>query len=90
MVDIPAGHLLVQAGKQLEWLTGGHIKAGFHEVIHNDLVEKKKQEVVKSGKWPWRVASVIFCQVEGNLSIKPLPPFRNQESNSLYPDVTAD
>jgi isopenicillin N synthase-like dioxygenase len=35
IVDVPEGHLLVQAGKQLEWLTGGYIKAGFHEVVHN-------------------------------------------------------
>ena len=35
MVKIPEGQLLVQAGKQLEWMTGGHIKAGFHEVIYS-------------------------------------------------------
>lgn len=23
----------MQAGKQLEWMTGGYIKAGFHEVV---------------------------------------------------------
>jgi hypothetical protein len=32
-VKIPEGCLLVQAGKQLEWMTGGYIKAGFHEVV---------------------------------------------------------
>lgn len=26
------GCLLLQAGKQLEWLTGGHVQAGMHEV----------------------------------------------------------
>lgn len=30
---MPDGCLLLQAGKQLEWLTGGHITAGFHEVV---------------------------------------------------------
>jgi isopenicillin N synthase-like dioxygenase len=39
LVQVPEGHLLVQGGKQLEWLTGGYIKAGFHEVVHNELVE---------------------------------------------------
>jgi isopenicillin N synthase-like dioxygenase len=62
-VEVPDGHLLVQAGKQLEWLTGGHVKAGFHEVIHNEQVEAMKQQVVRAGGWPWRVASVVFCQV---------------------------
>lgn len=43
-VRIPAGCLLVQAGKQLEWMSGGLVKgvslhcsdlmvAGFHEVV---------------------------------------------------------
>ena len=31
-VKIPNGCLLIQAGKQMEWMTGGTIKAGFHEV----------------------------------------------------------
>lgn len=31
-VKIPAGCLFIQAGKQLEWLTGGYVKAGMHEV----------------------------------------------------------
>ena len=31
-VAIPRGCLLVQAGKQLEWLTAGHVRAGMHEV----------------------------------------------------------
>lgn len=36
-VKIPEGNnLLVQAGKQLEHITGGLIKAGFHEVVVNE------------------------------------------------------
>ncbi len=31
-VKIPAGCLFIQAGKQLEWLTSGFVKAGMHEV----------------------------------------------------------
>jgi isopenicillin N synthase-like dioxygenase len=42
MVNVPEGHLLVQAGKQIEWMTGGEIKAGFHEVIHTNEVEEAK------------------------------------------------
>lgn len=32
-VKMPQGHILIQAGHQLEWLTGGLITAGMHEVI---------------------------------------------------------
>lgn len=31
-VSVPDGCLLVQAGKQIEYLTGGYVKAGYHEV----------------------------------------------------------
>lgn len=34
-VKVPPGCLLVQAGKQLEHLTGGHVRAGFHEVVRS-------------------------------------------------------
>jgi hypothetical protein len=64
--------LLVHGGKQLEWVTGGYYKGSFHEVMHNEKVEKKKNEQIKLGKWPWRISSVVFCHIEGKLSIKPL------------------
>ena len=32
-VKIPDGCLLLQAGKQMEWLTGGSVQTGYHEVI---------------------------------------------------------
>jgi isopenicillin N synthase-like dioxygenase len=36
-VKMPEGnYLLVQAGKQLEHISGGLVKAGFHEVVVND------------------------------------------------------
>ena len=38
-VQVPEGHLLLQAGKQFEWMTGGYINCGFHEVIYTDKVQ---------------------------------------------------
>lgn len=35
-VKVPDGCLIIQAGKQLEWLTGDAIRAGYHEVIVDD------------------------------------------------------
>jgi isopenicillin N synthase-like dioxygenase len=46
LVSVPEGHLLLQAGKQLEWFTGGHIKAGFHEVIYTEEVESLKNKAI--------------------------------------------
>lgn len=39
-VKIPSGCLFIQAGKQLEWLTGGYVKAGMHEVGHNAVMSQ--------------------------------------------------
>lgn len=38
-VKVPDGCLLLQAGLEFEHLTGGYIKAGFHEVIYGGATE---------------------------------------------------
>ena len=35
----PPGHFLIHGGKQLEWVTGGYLKAPFHEVYFDKAVE---------------------------------------------------
>jgi isopenicillin N synthase-like dioxygenase len=46
-VSVPDGCLLVQAGMQIEYLTGGLIQAGWHEVVVNqktiDAIERAKK-----------------------------------------------
>ena len=37
-MSVPEGCLLLQAGRQLEWLTGGAAAAGMHEVCVNVLL----------------------------------------------------
>lgn len=70
-IKIPENHLLIQAGKQLEWLTGGYLKAGFHEVIHNREVENQVKENLKNGRSNWRVVSALYSYVQGSLRLKP-------------------
>ena len=43
-VAIPQGCLLLQAGKQLEWLTAGHVRAGMHEVWLQPHIQRRVQE----------------------------------------------
>ncbi len=68
-VNIPDGHLLIQSGKQLEWLTGGYLKAGFHEVIHTSAVEAQVKHNLRAGKSTWRVVPSLFSYVEGSHSL---------------------
>jgi isopenicillin N synthase-like dioxygenase len=75
-VRIPPGnYLLVQAGKQLEYMTGGLIKAGYHEVVVNDqtlrVIEERRQ------KFPdrplVRISSTFFWHLSSDFDLAPLP-----------------
>lgn len=39
-VKIPSGCLLIQAGRSFEYITGGYVLAGFHEVIYTDATKQ--------------------------------------------------
>lgn len=76
-ITIPDGCLLLQAGKQLEYLTGGWCMAGFHEVIVSNktrvVIEKRKAE----NKSLWRVSSTLFSHLRSDEWLEPLPQFKN-------------
>ncbi len=46
-VSVPEGHLLLQAGKEFEYLTGGYIASGFHEVIYTDKVKEARDKAIE-------------------------------------------
>jgi isopenicillin N synthase-like dioxygenase len=72
-VKIPDGCLLIQVGKQLEWLTGGYFKAGYHEVISPNIKENNK----------WRISSTLFSHVDSEKWLEPLSKFENTK----YPRI---
>jgi len=88
-VKVPDGCLFVQAGKQIEYLTGGHILAGFHEVIVAqstiDTMEKKKE----LGESLWRVSSTLFSHAASDQILEPLAHFSNSDTKALFPPITA-
>lgn len=88
-VKVPDGCLLLQAGKQLEWVTGGTIFAGFHEVVVAketcDAIERAKSQ----DKPLWRVSSTLFSHVASDVDLKPLPPFANAATSAQYPNIKA-
>ena len=87
MVKVPEGCLLVQAGKQIEYLTGGHVLAGFHEVViapeTMKVIEKRKKE----GKSLWRISSTLFGHIQSDQILKPLPKFETPESKANFPPI---
>lgn len=75
-VKIPAGnYLLVQAGKQLEHITGGLIKAGFHEVTVNEktveTIERRKEQF--PDRPLIRISSTCFWHLSSDFDLKPVP-----------------
>ncbi|TGJ87145.1 hypothetical protein E0Z10_g1579 [Xylaria hypoxylon] len=75
-VKIPAGnYLLVQAGKQLEHVTGGLVKAGFHEVVVNDAtlatIARRKAEF--TDRPLVRISSTFFYHLASDFDLVPIP-----------------
>lgn len=87
VAKIPDGYLLIQAGMQMEWLTGGVIKAGYHEVavIESTLPAIKRQ--IENKRPLWRISSTLFFHIGSDRLLKPLAPFVNVASTKKYKDI---
>jgi isopenicillin N synthase-like dioxygenase len=88
-VRIPDGCLLIQAGKQMEWLTGGVIKAGFHEVVCTEETINAAEKAKTEGRPAWRVSSTVFSQIASDEILRPLDTFATPESLEAYPPTPA-
>jgi len=84
-VTVPDGCLLVQAGKQIEYLTGGHVLAGFHEVIVSPGTVKVIQQRKAAGKSLWRVSSTCFGHIQSDQILEPLHHFKTPETSAKFP-----
>ncbi|KAI0001707.1 hypothetical protein BJV77DRAFT_1063118 [Russula vinacea] len=72
----PTGrYLLVQAGKQLEHLSGGLIKAGYHEVVVNEptiaTIQRRKMEF--PDRPLIRISSTFFWHLSSDYDLAPIP-----------------
>jgi len=71
-VVIPDGCLLAQAGMQFEYLTGGLVMPGFHEVVVNEKTLEAVQKAKQLGRPLWRISSTVFIHVASDNVLKPL------------------
>lgn len=85
-VKVPDGCLLMQAGKQLEYMTGGHVLAGFHEVIVTDATLAAVRRRKALGGSHWRVSSTLFSHLRSDALLQPVPGSRFDQRVS-YPAV---
>jgi isopenicillin N synthase-like dioxygenase len=82
-VKIPDGCLLIQAAKQLEYMTGGYFYAGFHEVIVSEGALEKAESAKQNEESTWRVSSTLFSGFNYKHTLAPLPEFENQVSDFI-------
>lgn len=77
----PTGrYLLVQAGKQLEHLSGGLVKAGFHEVVVNDAtleaIERRKHDF--PDRPLIRISSTFFWHLSSDFDLTPISALQSR------------
>jgi len=89
LVRVPDGCLLLQAGKQFEWLTGGAVLAGFHEVVVNDAALAARDAAQAAGRSLWRISSTLFGHIASKESLTPLAAFSHEPTAKDYPPITA-
>ncbi|KAH8997379.1 Clavaminate synthase-like protein [Lactarius akahatsu] len=81
----PTGrYLLVQAGKQLEHLSGGLIKAGYHEVVVNEstveTIERRKSEF--PDRPLIRISSTFFWHLSSDYDLAPIPSLAKRSNDT--------
>jgi len=90
----------MQSGIMFEWLTGGYVLAGFHEVIYTqatkDAYERVKKEIEAGNKRSlWRISSTLFAHIRHNVDLRPLPElaeagfYNVEEAREKYRPMTA-
>ena len=80
---------------QFEYLTGGDVIGGFHEVVYTkevrELIRKVKVENWKKPeseqKSLWRISSTLFSQIRQNVMLQPLGHFKNDRTMKKYPPI---
>jgi len=89
LVKVPDGCLLLQAGKQFEWMTGGYVLAGFHEVVVNEAAVKAAEAAAAAGRSLWRISSTLFGHIASDENLEPVAHFKNEPRANEYPAITA-
>jgi isopenicillin N synthase-like dioxygenase len=71
----------------MEYLTGGHVKAGFHEVVITEATKKIMDAKKAKRESLWRVSSTLFSVIQSDQTLEPLPPFDSEEAKKSFPPI---
>lgn len=72
-------------------MTGGHVLAGYHEVVVNESTIKVIEEKKLKGKGEslWRVSSTCFGHIQSDQYLTPLHHFNTPETIMKFPPIQA-
>jgi isopenicillin N synthase-like dioxygenase len=87
--DVPVGCLLVQAGRQLEYMTGGRVLNGFHEVAVSAATQAAAREAARQGRSRWRVTSTFFAHIDSDAVLAPPDELASRGARTAYPPLYA-
>lgn len=87
-VKVPTGCLLVQAGAQFQYLTGGHVLAGFHEVVVTDATVAAIDAARAVKRSLWRISSTLFSHIASDQSLEPIGAFATAEATAACEHTT--
>ncbi|KAK7314291.1 hypothetical protein VNO77_39506 [Canavalia gladiata] len=86
---VPIGCLLIQTGKQIEWLTGGDCIASMHELVVTNKTIDAISVAKEQKRSLWRVSSTLFAHIASDAVLKPLGHFAESPLASKYPPICA-
>ncbi|KAE9463005.1 hypothetical protein RHGRI_001188 [Rhododendron griersonianum] len=86
-VKVPIGCLLIQTGKQIEWLTAGDCIAGMHEVVVTNRTLDAINRASQQNRSLWRVSSTLFAHIASDAVLKPLGHFAESPIARNYPPI---
>jgi hypothetical protein len=72
----------------MEILTGGHVQAGYHEVVVVPATLEAIERAKSQGRTTWRISSTLFSHIASDEVLEPLGHFGNDpEVRSKYPPI---
>lgn len=87
--ELPDGCLLIQAGRQLEYLTGGRLLNGYHQVVVNEKTLAAIEDAKAAGHSLWRISSTFFAHIASDELLEPVVGLTDAVRSDLYPSRLA-
>jgi len=96
-VSIPDGCLLAQAGMEFEYLTGGAVIAGYHEVVVTEKTLAGIARAKQNSTSLWRISSTFFSHIAYDETLHSRLPHDHQVPDNMlveggkkeYPPILA-